>query len=351
MSLEAAVRVDPGLGRQLEPLVLKLQTAYRMHRAQREMLGLSTLPKSARGSSAFECLLSPRPTRRAKTISDIVLDSDVISSNEKGKRLSAEERELRTFMHSSFAVTSPREPSVLKAKTRLRRIMISRCATLSKGVEEDDSLAMVLAEKQWVEMMDSKHRYGKLLAHYFQYWKDSACTETSFFYWLDAGRGSTLSLPCAPREKLEASKVKYLNANEREAYAFGASSDGKLVYSSNKEFLDGGAEEGQKLIFVLSLDDVFYAGIKVRGSFHHSSFLAGRPVKSAGNMTVDKGVLTALSPHSGHYRPTQKQFDCALSTLRSMGVEIDGKVKLGSVKNIKDAGKTRMPTTSFALSL
>ena len=45
-----------------------------------------------------------------------------------------------------------------------------------------------------------------------------------------------------------------------------------------------------------------FIGIKVTGSFQHSSLLSGGVVTSAGLITVKDGVIHTLSPLSGHYR-------------------------------------------------
>jgi hypothetical protein len=37
--------------------------------------------------------------------------------------------------------------------------------------------------------------------------------------------------------------------------------------------------------------------------FHHSSFLAGEPVASAGEIRAKNGVLELVSNASGHYEP------------------------------------------------
>lgn len=61
-----------------------------------------------------------------------------------------------------------------------------------------------------------------------------------------------------------------------------------------------------ELSFTFSLPQLasvrLYVGIKNTGLFQHSSFLSGGLVISAGLLTVRNGLLTKLSPLSGHYR-------------------------------------------------
>lgn len=63
-----------------------------------------------------------------------------------------------------------------------------------------------------------------------------------------------------------------------------------------------------KFIFVVSPKKIMYCGPKIRGHFHHSSFLSGGAILGAGNLEIDNGVLISLKPHSGHYMPTAEEF-------------------------------------------
>jgi hypothetical protein len=51
-------------------------------------------------------------------------------------------------------------------------------------------------------------------------------------------------------------------------------------------------------------DAAFYSHVGKLDTFHHSSFLAGGDVISAGEWIVEKGKLRKISANSGHYRPT-----------------------------------------------
>lgn len=88
-------------------------------------------------------------------------------------------------------------------------------------------------------------------------------------------------------------------------------------------------------IYVVDLHDRLFLGRKVKGRFHHSSFLGARPVRAAGGMVVRRGRLLVITASSGHYKPTAHMLD---GTLKMFGE----KYGLGL-----DAGYVRIyPSTS-----
>jgi hypothetical protein len=125
--------------------------------------------------------------------------------------------------------------------------------------------------------------------------------------------------------------VKYLKPEEREQYRLFvrdgklySAKDGKLFDTSNAETLRG----GEQAIFVMdSYGNLYAAPEHVRGSFHHSSFLAGQPVSAAGEIKVVNGVVESVSDRSGHYLPPPGFLDQALSQLASEGVDTSSIVK------------------------
>ncbi|KAH8056048.1 IQ calmodulin-binding motif-containing protein [Aureococcus anophagefferens] len=66
---------------------------------------------------------------------------------------------------------------------------------------------MGVVPKQWLEVLDEKHRYGSILYPYWQRWEASR-TRMSFFMWLDEGRGCLVDLPDCPRRFLEECEVR-----------------------------------------------------------------------------------------------------------------------------------------------
>lgn len=67
--------------------------------------------------------------------------------------------------------------------------------------------------------------------------------------------------------------------------------DGKFIYKSSGELLDTRACKDAKWIFVLSTTKILYVGKKSKGTFQHSSFLAGGATLSAGRLEVEDGIL------------------------------------------------------------
>lgn len=66
----------------------------------------------------------------------------------------------------------------------------------------------------------------------------------------------------------------------------------------------GDAQQPQppsKWIWVCAPSGRLYVAQKVRGQFHHSSFLRGAAVLAAGNLMARHGLLVKLTADSGHY--------------------------------------------------
>ncbi|KAF3586566.1 hypothetical protein F2Q69_00031726 [Brassica cretica] len=171
-------------------------------------------------------------------------------------------------------------------------------------------------------VIDPRHRYGHNLHFYYNKWLHCQSREP-FFYWLDIGEGKEVNLvEKCPRLKLQQQCIKYLGPMERKAYEV-VVEEGKFFYKTSGEMLHSSMEESDsKWIFVLSTSKVLYVGKKKKGTFQHSSFLAGGATVAAGRLVVESGVLKAVWPHSGHYQPTEDNFLDFLSFLRENNVDI-----------------------------
>ncbi|KAH6814383.1 calmodulin-binding family protein [Perilla frutescens var. frutescens] len=198
----------------------------------------------------------------------------------------------------------------------------TRAAKVGKGLSQN-SKAQKLALQHWLEAIDPRHRYGHNLHFYYMKWLNSQSKEP-FFYWLDIGEGKEVNLTeKCPRSKLQQQCIKYLGPMERKTYEV-AVEEGKLLYKETGELLDTIDEPtGSKWIFVLSTSRTLYVGKKKKGSFQHSSFLAGGATLAAGRIVADKGVLKAVWPHSGHYRPTAENFEDFISFIKENNVDLD----------------------------
>jgi len=84
----------------------------------------------------------------------------------------------------------------------------------------------------------------------------------------------------------------------------------------------------EKWIYVTDCDGKFYVGQKIKGQFHHSSFLAGGAICAAGGIKVREGKLLEINPKSGHYKPAQHHFNALIERLKNEKISLDDDVKV-----------------------
>lgn len=196
----------------------------------------------------------------------------------------------------------------------------TRAAKVGKGSSQH-AKACKLALQHWLEAIDPRHRYGHNLHFYYVKWLHCQSRQP-FFYWLDIGEGKEVSLERCPRPKLQQQCIKYLSPIEREAYEVTVE-DGKFIYKLSRELVDTRyGPTSAKWIFVLSTSNILYVGMKHKGKFQHSSFLAGGATLSAGQLVVSDGILKAVWPHSGHYLPTEENFEAFMSFLEQHQINV-----------------------------
>nr|GME10288.1 IQ domain-containing protein IQM4-like [Ipomoea batatas] len=193
----------------------------------------------------------------------------------------------------------------------------TRAAKVGKGLSKDEK-AQKLALQHWLEAIDARHRYGHNLHLYYDVWFQSESSQP-FFYWLDVGDGKEINLEKCPRTRLQRQCIKYLGPKERECYEV-IIENGRLVYKQSGIFVE--TIEGSKWIFVLSTSRTLYVGQKKKGVFQHSSFLAGAAITAAGRLVAHRGVLEAIWPYSGHYHPTEENFQEFISFLKEHLVDL-----------------------------
>ncbi|CAA7397290.1 unnamed protein product [Spirodela intermedia] len=193
----------------------------------------------------------------------------------------------------------------------------TRAAKLGKGLSKNEK-AQKLALRHWLEAIDPRHRYGHNLHLYYEIWFNSESSEP-FFYWLDIGSGKEVSHEKCSRSKLQRQCIQYLGPKERRSYEVIVDS-GKLIYRQSQTPVN--SVEGSKWIFVLSTSRKLYIGQKKKGTFQHSSFLAGGATTSAGRLVAINGVLKAIWPYSGHYLPTEENFKEFISFLTENNVDL-----------------------------
>ncbi|CAI9097786.1 OLC1v1034277C1 [Oldenlandia corymbosa var. corymbosa] len=204
--------------------------------------------------------------------------------------------------------------------SRWSRISLN-ASKVGQGLSKD-AKAQKLAFQHWIEAIDPRHRYGHSLHIYYEEWCKADAGQP-FFYWLDIGEGREVDLEKCPRSKLRQQCIKYLGPQEREHYEY-VVIDGKFLHKQTGKHLDTmTGPKGVKWIFVMSTSNKLYAGVKKKGNFHHSSFLAGGVTLAAGRLVVVDGTLKSISAYSGHYRPTDDSLDSFLQYLKENGVNLD----------------------------
>ncbi|WVZ58944.1 hypothetical protein U9M48_009159 [Paspalum notatum var. saurae] len=210
-----------------------------------------------------------------------------------------------------------------------------RAAKVGKGLSKDEK-AQKLALQHWLEAIDPRHRYGHNLHFYYHRWLHCQ-SKQPFFYWLDVGEGKDVNLEeHCPRSKLHKQCIRYLGPKERESYEV-VVEDKRLMYKLSRQIVDtAGSEKGKKWIFVLSTCKTLYIGQKQKGVFQHSSFLAGGATSAAGRLVVEDGILKAVWPHSGHYRPTEQNFQEFMNFLKDRSVDL-ADVKLSPSEGEEDS--------------
>lgn len=160
-------------------------------------------------------------------------------------------------------------------------------------------------------------RYGANLRAYYKEWKRQEA-KPSFWEWLD---DESIEVEGVPRTKLESETVLYCDTvAERQKFALSVR-DGVIFQDATQEIVETG-EDGW--IFVLR-DGVLYGGQKETKKIpriHHTSFVGGECVQTAGMMVIVGGRIKTLYPHSGHYRPSEHELLVLLQFLVANGVEL-----------------------------
>lgn len=120
---------------------------------------------------------------------------------------------------------------------------------------EREKIAKAMDLQYFLEMVDSKHRYGSNLRAYHNEWKKSD-THENFFYWLDHGGGRHLELPTVSRARLEAEQVRYLSREERQKYLVEVDEQGRLCWAKNGERITTSAADYKDSIDgIVPIDD------------------------------------------------------------------------------------------------
>jgi hypothetical protein len=94
----------------------------------------------------------------------------------------------------------------------------------------------------------------------------------------------------------------------------------KQLFAAAKQ--ETAALMASRLIYAMNAAGEFFVGESVNGVFHHSSFLAGGEVASAGDIKVVGGEIKSISNNSGHYKPGAAFLWQAVRQLEILGVDL-----------------------------
>jgi hypothetical protein len=192
-----------------------------------------------------------------------------------------------------------------EAAARVLKLLTYNKTFLQKaGVDAKQDVLRLDIDHYILEWADPQHRAPNLLRPLLAEWKGifkenklHGRANLSFWDWLES------------EEKLQGEEgVEYLDDDGRLLREIVVSGQGLLYYKKCGTLFDTKNKATSKngtgwACFVISPDDRLYSDSHVNGKFHHSSFLAGAPVKGAGEIVVERGALSAFTPKSGHYKP------------------------------------------------
>jgi len=124
----------------------------------------------------------------------------------------------------------------------------------------------------------------------------------------------------------ETDGVEYLSPEQAEAYRVFVwegrlyDANGQPVHTSDAASHWSG--QGRAIFVMDSQGNIYLSKKHEVGKFHHSSFLAGRPVAGAGEMEVEHGVIRVITDRSGHYQPPAHLLQQVLRVLAEQGVDV-----------------------------
>ncbi|MDB6081196.1 MAG: protein IQM2-like [Chlamydiia bacterium] len=99
------------------------------------------------------------------------------------------------------------------------------------------------------------------------------------------------------KRKLQSNTVLYLTPSAASTYI--------VTFQNGKAMQSGSIIPDGRYMYVIDATGAnLYVGKKVVGSFHHSSFVSGAPVQSAGRLYIKDGIIYEADMTSGHYKPT-----------------------------------------------
>jgi hypothetical protein len=157
-------------------------------------------------------------------------------------------------------------------------------------------------QSYWLERVDPLHRPGFVLSQEYETWIGSPPItmkeKQSFWEWL-GNRGNTDSVMMV---KGDDGTGKLLVEGYRITFDAGVAKNSLDEVYCTRDASTAHSGAGWA-IFACSPSGGLYARPHEIGFFHHSSFLAGKPVAAAGEVLVDEaGKVKIITAKTGHYR-------------------------------------------------
>ncbi|KAG6004620.1 hypothetical protein E4U21_000896 [Claviceps maximensis] len=244
-----------------------IQKTFRGYRARRELRGYS-LNASTRWVAAvreaqFRQSTKPRASSSAagdaaaRTGEWLGLDDPVdyrpVSARQKWKRVSLVARRAGhdDSSESESETESDMDGAASSSSPEARIAMRQR---RERAKAERRQAARMMGLQYFLEMVDSKHRYGSNLRMYHEEWKKSNTTE-NYFYWLDYGQGKNIELDTCPRDRLAREQVRYLSREERQYYLVRSDAEGRLCWAKNGARIDTTEQFRDSVHGIVPVDD------------------------------------------------------------------------------------------------
>ncbi len=175
----------------------------------------------------------------------------------------------------------------------------------------------------WPELIDPLHRAGPEVQLRIALWQVS--NVPNYFIFLETIENDQGLNSYAPFRHY----IKYCKTEqERESF--------KLRFVDGRAYLNDDLfdTKNSNYIFALGTDGQFYVNHELKYERHHSTFLGGKEVLCAGEITAQQGVITRISNKSGHYQPTAAAVVPVLEILQRLtgsvkGIVLELKIKKG----------------------
>ncbi|KAG6313012.1 hypothetical protein E4U44_002911 [Claviceps purpurea] len=244
-----------------------IQKTFRGYRARRELEGYSLNASTRWVAAVREAQFRQSTKPRASAIGETAvkngevlgLDDPVdyrpVSARQKWKKVSLVARraghdDSDTDTDTDFesgANSDVDGASIAESRNMMRQ-------RNEKAKAERRQAARMMALQYFLEMVDSKHRYGSNLRMYHEEWKKSNTTE-NYFYWLDYGEGKNIELDTCPRDRLAREQVRYLSREERQYYLVRVDEEGRLCWAKTGARIDTTEEFKDSVHGIVPIND------------------------------------------------------------------------------------------------